>query len=148
MVQNYKIATKTRTNTKYLSKSRLYPFSQSQINALTASNEVIVPLNAHYLSKEGVNKLLNAVRSLRKEINQKLNVKGFVITMTTKKNTVSDSIERKIRNKFRNKVFDTKIPYSPQLIDAPSYHKPILLHAGKSHGAIAYKKLAEEFLSR
>ena len=118
------------------------------INALTASNEVIVPLNAHYLSSEGVNKLLSAVKSLRKEINPKLNVKGFVITMITKKNIVSDSIERKIRNKYRKKVFDTKIPYSPHLIDAPGYHRPILLHADKSYGAVAYKRLAEEFLNR
>ena len=118
------------------------------INALTASNEVIVPLNAHYLSSEGVNKLLSAVKSLRKEINPKLNVRGFVITMTTKKNAVSDSIERKIRKKFSKKVFETKIPYSTHLIDAPGYHKPILLHANKSYGAVAYRRLAEEFLSK
>ncbi len=117
------------------------------INALTASDEVLVPLNAHYLSVDGVNKLLNAIKSLRKEINPKLTVMGFVITMSTKKNPVSESVEKVIRKKYK-KVFETKIPYNSQLIEAPGNHKPIILHAKNSYGALAYKKLADEFLSK
>ena len=118
------------------------------INALTASDEVLVPLNAHYLSSEGVNKLLSAVKSLRKEINPKLTVKGFILTMTTQKNPVEETIEKKLRKKFSRKIFDTRIPYTPHLSDAPGFHKPIMKHASKSIGAFAYKKLAEEFLSK
>ena len=117
------------------------------INALTASNEVLIPLNAHYLSTEGVSKLINAVKSLKKEINPQLSIRGFVITMSTKKNPVSDSLEKHIRGKFKKKVFENKIPYSPHLIDAPRHHKPISLHAEKSVGAVAYRRLAEEFLN-
>lgn len=118
------------------------------INALTASDEVLIPLNAHYLSTDGVSKLLFAIRSLRKEINPKLTVKGFVITMFNKNDAITTSVENRLRNKYKKKVFDTKIPFNSLLTDAPGYHRPILLHASRSHGAFAYRKLAEEFVNK
>ena len=116
------------------------------INALTASQEVLVPLSPHYLSSDGVNKLLHAVKSLRKEINPKLSIRGFVITMATGSNPFAEQVEKRLRQKFGKKVFDTTIPYNPHLTDAPGSHRPIIIHAGDSDGAEAYRKLAQEFL--
>jgi chromosome partitioning protein len=118
------------------------------INALTASQEVLVPLSPHYLSSDGVNRLLHAVKSLRKEINPKLSVRGFVITMSTGKNPFSLGIEKKFRTRFGSKVFSTTIPYNPHLTDAPAAHRPIIMHAEGSEGTAAYMKLAEEFLAK
>jgi len=118
------------------------------INALTASDEVLVPLNAHYLSTDGVGKLMHAVKSLKKEINPKLTVKGFVITMSKKRNPVTEIIEKKLRNRYKSKVFITKIPFSHHLVSAPGHHSPIAVHSDRSRGAIAYKRLAEEFLTK
>jgi chromosome partitioning protein len=117
------------------------------INALTASDGILVPLNAHYFSMDGVNKLLYAIKSLKKDINPKLAVKGYVITMM-RPDSISLSTERKIRKLFGSKVFRTRIPYNPKLTNAPERHMPIMIHARNSPGSAAYRKLAEEFLDR
>jgi chromosome partitioning protein len=117
------------------------------INALTASDQVIIPIQVHYFATDGVDKLLKTVEMVRKEINPKLDVRGFVLTMYDRRNKLSYKIERKIRESFGDKVFRTFIPVNVDLADAPSFHKPIMLHSRNSRGSYAYENLAREFLA-
>jgi chromosome partitioning protein len=118
------------------------------INSLTASTHVLVPVQVHYFSSEGVEKLLKTVESIRMEINPKLEVFGYVLTMVDKRNRLSLKMESKIRERYGEKVFDTHIPVNVDLADAPSFHKPIMLHSSNSRGAWAYSNLCKEFLDR
>lgn len=116
------------------------------INALTASDCVLIPIQTSYFAAEGVEKLNNTVKKIKAELNPKLEIKGYVLTMFDKRNKLSFKIEKETRGKFGDKVFRTHIPVNVDLTNAPSYHKPILLHSSQSRGAYAYSNLAKEFL--
>ena len=116
------------------------------INALTASDCVLIPVHTSYFASDGVEKLRNSVNKIREELNPKLRIRGYVLTMFDKRNRLSYKIERDVRNSYGNKVFNTRIPVNVDLTDAPSYHKPILLHSRNSRGAYAYENLSKEFL--
>jgi chromosome partitioning protein len=116
------------------------------INALTASDCVLVPVQTAYFATDGVEKLNNTIKSIKAELNPKLKVRGYVITMFDKRNGLSFKNERNIRGLYGDKVFRTHIPVNVDLADAPSYHKPVILHSSKSRGAYAYSNLAKEFL--
>ena len=116
------------------------------VNALAASDCVLVPIQVHYFAVEGVDKLLETVDMIKKEINPKLDVRGYVLTMYDKRNHVSAKVERHIRQKFGNKVFNSKIPINIDLVNASRSSKPIKMHAPESRGAYAYSNLAKEFM--
>lgn len=116
------------------------------VNALAASDYVLVPIQVHYFAVDGVDKLLETVGMIKKEINPKLDVKGYVLTMFDKRNHVSAKVERHIRQKFGDKVFSSKIPINIDLVNASKSSKPIKLHAPESRGAYAYRNLAEELM--
>ncbi len=116
------------------------------INALTASDSVIVPMNSSYFATEGMEKLANTVEKIREELNPRLEIRGYVLTMFDKRNSLSSRTERKLRSRLGDKVFGTHIPVNVDLVDAPESHKPILLHSSRSRGAYAYSNLAKEFL--
>jgi chromosome partitioning protein len=116
------------------------------VNALSASDQVLVPVQVHYFALEGVDKLMESVDLIRKEINPKLNVRGFVLTMHDKRNKVSNQIERQVRSKFGDKVFRSKIPVNIDLVNASKAKKPIKIHAPNSRGTHAYRRLAKEFM--
>jgi chromosome partitioning protein len=118
------------------------------INALTASTHVLIPILVHYFPLSGVVQLLNTINAVKKEINPKLQICGFVLTMFDKRNNLSFEIEKEVRETFKDKVFQTYIPINIRLAEAPSYHKPIMLYKPSSRGAKAYEKLAKEFLKR
>ena len=118
------------------------------INALTASDRVLVPVQVNYFATEGVNKLMNTVKKVKREINPKLNVMGFVLTMYDKRNKLSYKIEKMVRKQFGSKVMKTMIPVNVDLADAPSNHKPIMLHSRESRGAYAYANLAKEIVRK
>lgn len=117
------------------------------INALTASDHVIVPVQTHYFATDGVESLLNTIKTMRKEINPKLQILGYVLTMYDKRNKLSACIERLIRKRFGEKVFKTCIPINVDLAVAPAYHRPISLHSKHSRGNYAYLNLTKEFLN-
>jgi chromosome partitioning protein len=117
------------------------------VNALTASDKVLVPVQVHYFATEGVEKLLNSVSSVRKEINPRLDVKGYVLTMHDKRNKLSFEVERAVRERYGSKVFRSMIPINVDLAHAPRSHRPIHLHSKESRGAYAYRSLAKEFLN-
>ena len=116
------------------------------INALTASDNVLIPVQVHYFALDGVDKLLNTVKKVRKEINPKLNVSGFILTMYDKRNNLSSEIEKHVRSSFGETVFKTVIPVNVDLATAPKKNMPILLASRESRGAYAYDNLAKEFL--
>ena len=121
--------------------------SMLTINALTASDFVLVPIQVHYFAMDGVKKLMNTIEMVRKEINPGLDVLGFILTMYDKRNKLSGKIEKMVKENFGDKVFETTIPVNVNLAEAPSRHAPIMLHSKESRGAHAYSRLAKEFLS-
>lgn len=118
------------------------------VNALTAADEVIIPIQVHYLPLEGVKKLLDTIDLIKEEINPKLTINGFVLTFFDRRNKLSFEVEKLVRETFKEKVYKTVIPINVRLAEAPSYHQPILLYAPDSKGARAYEELAKEFLGK
>lgn len=116
------------------------------INALTAAESVLIPIQVHYFAMGGVVKLMNTINTIREEINPGLKIGGVVITMFDRRNKLSFEVEKKVRDAFRNKVFKTMIPINVKLAESPSHHKPILLYSKSSTGAKAYTQLAKEFI--
>jgi len=117
------------------------------VNALTASDEVIIPLQTHYFAMDGVTKLLDTVNTIREDLNPNLRIAGFILTMYDRRTTLSKEVEEKARGVFKGRVFKTVIPVNIKLAESPSHHKPIILYSPHSAGAKAYLDLAREFLS-
>jgi len=118
------------------------------INALTASNHVMVPVQVNYFALDGLQKLMNTVEKLKEDLNPDIDVKGYVLTMYDKRNRLSYEIENYMRKNFGKKVFDSVIPVNVDLAIAPNRHKPIILSSKESRGAYAYMNLAKELLHR
>jgi len=118
------------------------------INALVASDSVIVPLQCEFLALEGLADLMKNINAIKRNFNPALILQGIVLTMYSKQNNLSKMIEADVRKYFGNKVYDTVIPRSVRIAEAPSFGKPILVYDFKSTGAQAYIELAKEFLKR
>ena len=118
------------------------------VNALCASDYVVIPLQCEYLALEGMNQLLNTVRLAKRRLNSDLNVLGVVLTMHTGRSKLSRDVEGEIRKLFGDKVFQTAIPRNIRLAEAPSNGKPIALYDDKCAGAKAYAALAKEFMTK
>ena len=116
------------------------------VNALTASDSVLVPVQVHYLAKRGVEQLMNTVNMVKREINPRLSVRGYVLTMHDRRNNLTARMEREIREAYGGEVFDTVIPINVDLAEAPRSNMPIMLYNKESRGAYAYQRLTEEFL--
>ena len=117
------------------------------INALTASNGVIIPVQTHYLPLYGISDLIETITKIREEINPPLQLMGIVLTMYDKRTRISKEVENIVTNEFDGKVFKTTIPICIKLAESPSHHKPIILYASNSKVAQAYRHLSEEFLN-
>ncbi|MGI6668750.1 MAG: ParA family protein [Acetivibrionales bacterium] len=118
------------------------------INALTASNEVIIPLQAEYLSLLGVSTLYNTVETVRRRLNPGLNISGFIITMYDSRKNLQKEVMEIIRNHFGDKVFCTFIRTNVALAESPSFGQDIFSYRPNSAGAKDYACLCEEFLNR
>jgi chromosome partitioning protein len=116
------------------------------VNALTASDSVLVPVQVHYLATRGVEQLMSTVNMIKKEINPGLSVRGYVLTMHDRRNNLTNRVERDVREAYGREVFDTVIPINVDLAEAPRNNMPIMLYNKESRGAYAYQRLAEEFL--
>src|SRR3989344_320193 len=117
------------------------------INALTASDKVLVPIQIGYFALDGVTQLLSTIDAVKKEINPKLAVDGFVFTMYDRRHGLTGNIEKIVRGAFKGKVYKTTIPINVDLPKSTGKHTPIIYHKPKSKAAKAYKKLAAEFLA-
>ncbi len=118
------------------------------VNALVAADRVIVPVQAEYLALEGLVQFLDTVGMIRRELNPSLNVSGLLITMHDERTRLAQDVERELRDHFPEMVFDTVIPRSVRLAEAPSYGLPVTEHAPVSRGSDAYRALAEEVSAR
>ena len=105
------------------------------VNALVASDRVIVPVQAEYLALEGLVQFLDTLGMIRRELNPALNVSGLLITMHDERTRLAQDVERELREHFPEMVFDTVIPRSVRVAEAPSYGLPVTEHAPASRGA-------------
>ena len=114
------------------------------INALTASDYIIIPLQCEFFALEGVQQLLSTINVIKQKWNPNLDILGMVLTMYDKKLGLTHAVEDDVRNTFGNKVFKTVIPRNVRVSEAPSYGKPALFYDFKSTGAQAYLRVATE----
>ena len=118
------------------------------VNALTAADRVIVPVQAEYLALEGLVQFLETLGLIRRELNPPLEVSGLLITMYDERTRLAQDVEAELRQHFGAMVFETVIPRSVRVAEAPSYGLPVTEHAPASRGAVAYRALAKELASR
>jgi chromosome partitioning protein len=118
------------------------------INALTAANQVLIPVQAEYYALEGLSQLLNTIQAVRGSTNPRLELLGIILTMFDKRNSLSDQVQAEVKNYFGDKLFKTVVPRNVRLAEAPSYGKTIYEHDKWSKGARAYKTLAGEIKAR
>jgi len=118
------------------------------INALTASDSVIVPIQSEYFALEGLGKLLNTIRIVQTRLNPNLSIEGLLITMYDSRLRLARQVVEDVRSHFKQMVFDTLIYRNTKLAEAPSYGKSIIMHDASCSGAINYLNLANEILKR
>lgn len=117
------------------------------INALVASDYLVVPLQCEYFAMEGLGHLINTIRLIKAKLNPSLTLGGILLTMYDTRNLLSRRVGEDVRKYFGSKVFDTIIPRNVRLSESPSHGLPIILYDIKSRGAVAYMELAQEILS-
>lgn len=117
------------------------------INALTAADYVLIPVQAEYYALEGLSQLLQVMQQVRHSFNPGLELLGVVMTMYDKRTTLADQVYGEVKKHFGDKLFQTVIPRNIRLAEAPSYGRPISEHDKWSKGARAYKNLAKEVSS-
>lgn len=118
------------------------------INALTAADSVIVPLQAEFYAMEGLSQIIRTIGLVQKGLNQRLKLEGILLTMYDGRNNLSRQVQEEIRTHFSGQVFDTVIPRNVRLSEAPSHGRPIILYDIASRGAVAYLELASELMRR
>ncbi len=118
------------------------------VNALTAANTFLVPLQCEYYALEGLSQLLNTAGLIKKRLNPDLRIEGIVLTMFDARNNLSHQVVNEIQTHFGDKVFNSIIPRNVRLSEAPSHGKSILDYDEKSIGAKKYRELADELLTR
>ncbi|GBE14844.1 MAG TPA: ParA family protein [Proteobacteria bacterium] len=116
------------------------------LNALTASDTVLVPLQCEYYAMEGLGKLLNTIKLVRSALNPGLTLEGILLTMFDPRNNLSHQVATEARSFFDDRVFRTVIPRNVRLSEAPSHGKPVILYDIRSAGSRAYLELAKEIL--
>jgi chromosome partitioning protein len=116
------------------------------INALTAADSVLIPLQCEYYAMEGMTQLINTVRLIQRELNPRLAINGILLTMFDARNNLSHQVSDGIREHFTAQVFETVIPRNVRLSEAPSHGLPALLYDISSRGAMAYLDLAREII--
>ena len=117
------------------------------LNAFTASDSVLVPIQCEYYALEGLGQLINTIKLVQKHLNQNLEVEGVVLTMFDARTNLSTEVAIEVEKYFGNKVFQTIIPRNIRLSEAPSHGLPIILYDKDSKGAETYKKLAKELVA-
>jgi chromosome partitioning protein len=118
------------------------------VNALTAADACLIPLQPEYYALEGLSALMMTIELVRKHLNPSLTIAGVLLTMVDSRTKLSDQVAEEVRRHFGDGVFQTLIPRSVRLAEAPSYGEPIFTYAPESRGAGAYRDLAREAASR
>lgn len=118
------------------------------INGLTAADGIVIPVQCEYLALEGLSQLLNTIQQVRRVLNGRLKVAGVLLTMADARTNLSTQVVADVREHFPLETFETLIPRSVRLSEAPSHGLTVLSYAPESAGALAYKALASEFMGR
>ncbi len=118
------------------------------VNALTASDSVLVPLQTEFFALEGLTQLMRTIELVRSNLNRNLVIQGVVLTMYDKRNNLSAEVEADVREHFGDKVYETVIPRNVRVSEAPSFGKPVLLYDIECAGSKAYLKLASELVKQ
>ncbi len=117
------------------------------LNAFTASDSVLIPVQCEYYALEGLEQLINTINLVKKHLNKDLEIEGAVLTMYDIRTNLSNQVVREVKRYFDDKVYKTVIPRNVKLSEAPSYGMPISIYDPKSKGARCYEKLAREVLA-
>jgi len=117
------------------------------LNALTAADTLLVPIQCEYYALEGLSQLMNTVMLVRQHLNTSLKVEGVVLTMYDSRTNLSEQVVAEVRKYFKSKVYVTMIPRNVRLSEAPSFGVPINLYDPTCSGAVAYRELAAEFIN-
>ncbi|GAX89133.1 ParA family protein [Effusibacillus lacus] len=117
------------------------------VNALTASDSVLIPIQCEYYALEGLSQLLNTIRLVQKHLNTKLEIEGVLLTMLDARTNLGIQVIEDVKKYFREKVYHTIIPRNVRLSEAPSHGQPIIAYDPKSRGAEVYMDLAKEVCS-
>lgn len=118
------------------------------VNALTASDSVLIPVQAEYFALEGISQLLNTIRIIKSRLRPQLEIEGFLLTMYDARLRLANQIYEDLKGHFGDMVFSTVIPRNIKLSESPSHGLPVILYDPDSRGAIAYTQLARELDSR
>ena len=118
------------------------------VNAMTAADAVLCPLQCEFFALEGLSQLMRTIELVRGSLNPKLELQGLVLTMYDRRNSLSDQVAADVRAHFGDKVYDTVIPRNVRVSEAPSFGKPALIYDLKCAGSQAYVKLATEVIAR
>jgi chromosome partitioning protein len=118
------------------------------LNALTAADEVLIPIQCEYYALEGLTQLMRSIRMVREELNPELKIGGVLLTMFDTRTNLSHQVVGEVRSFFGDQVFHAVIPRNVRLSEAPSFGLPVALYAPKSSGAQAYAAVAQEVVAR
>ena len=118
------------------------------VNALTAADSIIVPMQCEFYSLEGLSHLVHTINRVKKTYNPHLSIQGLVLTMVDKRNSLTEQVKSDIKSFFGKKVYKTVIPRNVRVSEAPSFGKPVLIYDSKCKGSKAYLGLAKEFLKQ
>jgi len=118
------------------------------VNALVASDSVLIPVQCEYFALEGISKLLNTIRIVRQRLNPKLEIEGFLMTMYDSRTRLNNQIYEEVKGHFKSLVFETVIQRNVKLGEAPGHGLPALLYDADSRGAINHLQLATELINK
>ena len=118
------------------------------VNALTAADSVIIPVQCEFFALEGLGKLLSTIRIIQSRLNPALSIEGILLTMYDSRLRLSNQVVEEVRQHFQNMVFETIIPRNIKLSESPSFGLPAIIHDSDSKGSIAYLNLAREIVVR
>jgi chromosome partitioning protein len=117
------------------------------VNALTAADSVLIPLQCEYYAMEGLSQLTKTIRLIQRDLNPKLEINGILLTMFDRRNNLSHQVGEEMRRYFANRVYQTVVPRNVRLSEAPSHGLPVLMYDIASSGATAYLALAKEIIN-
>jgi chromosome partitioning protein len=118
------------------------------VNALTAANSVIIPVQCEYYAMEGLGQLKRTISLINQRLNPALAIEGYLLTMFDPRNKICHIVANEVQEYFKDEVFKTKIPRNVRLAESPSHGKPAFLYDSKSAGAISYFSLAQEIITK
>ena len=118
------------------------------INALTAADSVIIPVQCEYFALEGLGKLLNTIKIIQTRLNPRLEIEGILLTLYDSRTSLGNQVVEEVRTHFAKMTFKTIIPRNVKLSEAPSFGLPVIVHDAESKGAISYLNLGHEVLAK